>query len=603
VLKTIVAVSLSACVLATGASAHRSEFRPGKWPSATVLIGYSSEQALHDALRGRDATVVGQAPRLRTVAVRPAGDAASFAADLAGRRGIDFVQAPVARRALVEPGLAPASVPGGSYQWQYAVTAADRVPEGVLRAAVDFPIAVVDSGADLSAPDIQAKRPLTYNAIDNSNKVTDTVGHGTFVASLAAGSASNGEGVAGAGGDARLIAIKASAEGRFTDFELAAAIAYAVDVGAKVINLSLGGTKPSLTEVRALQYAFAKNVLVVAAAGNEAQRGNPVEYPAALLQPVGSNGAGGYGLAVGASTITGARAAFSNHGSYISLAAPGHNVFGALSKDASTRMWPRVALPGSARGLYGYGSGTSFSAPQVAGAAALVWAANPALSARQVADVLKRTASGGGQWNPELGYGVINVAAAVAAATTTPAVSLSAIKFSDTVRLSWRGSTRKERGYRLITRSGSAEQVLVPSTTSLSQTIEDHSGGTHVYVVESLDSAGAVIARSAEVTVTLGPAKSSLALFPFRFTSGGKRYSLVIGLLGTDAPDVKLGKQTIRLEQRTRGSWRPVGSQVTDASGRVIWVVPPGRYTIRARFSASSELRAASSRALTVRGR
>ena len=94
----------------------------------------------------------------------------------------------------------------------------------------------------------------------------------------------------------------------FTDFELAAAIAYAVDNGAKVINLSLGGTRSSLTEVRALQYAAAKDVLVVAAAGNEAQRGNPVEYPAALLQPVGSNGVGGYGLAVGASTISGARA-------------------------------------------------------------------------------------------------------------------------------------------------------------------------------------------------------------------------------------------------------------------------------------------------------
>ena len=601
-LKTIVVVSMFACLLATSASAHRSDFRPGTWPSATVLIGYSSEPALQAALRGRGAAVVDKAPRLRTVAVRPSGDAASFAADVSGRPGIDFVQAPVARRPLVEPGLAPASVPGGSYQWQYAVTGADRVPESVLRGAVNFPIAVIDSGADLSAPDIDAKRPLTYNAIDNSNNVTDIVGHGTFVASLAAGSASNGEGVAGMGGDARLIAVKASSEGRFTDFELAAGIAYAVDLGAKVINLSLGGTKSSLAEARALQYAFAKNVLVVAAAGNEAQRGNPVEYPAALLQPVGSNGVGGEGLAVGASTIGGTRAAFSNFGSYVSLAAPGHNVFGALSKDSSARMWPRVKLPGSATGLYGYSSGTSFAAPQVAGAAALVWAANPALSARQVADVLKRTASGAGQWNPELGYGVINVPAAVAAAATTPAVALSAIKFNNTVQLSWRGSTRKERGYRLIARVGNSEQVLVPSTTSLSQRIEDRSGDTHVYVVESLDAAGAVIARSSEVAVTLGAARSSLTLHPFRFASGGRRYSVVVGVLGTAAPDVKLNKQTIRLEQRTRHGWRPVGTQLTDASGRVIWVVPRGRYTIRARYTGTSELRSADSRALKVSG-
>jgi subtilisin family serine protease len=600
---TLVAVALTACVLATTASAHRSDFRPAKWPSATVLIGYTSEQALSDALRGHDATVVGRAPRLRTVAVRPAGDAASFAADVSGRRGIDFVQPPVARRPFVEPGLAPASVPGGAYQWQYTLTGADRVPDNVVRAALSVRIAIVDSGVDVSAPDIGAKQPLTYNAIDNSRDVTDTVGHGTFVASLAAGSASNGEGVAGIAGEARLIAIKASAAGMFTDFELAAAIAYAVDNGAKVINLSLGGTRSSQTEVRALQYAAAKDVLVVAAAGNEAQRGNPVEYPAALLQPVGSNGVGGYGLAVGASTIGGARAAFSNYGSYISLAAPGERVFGAISKDSSPKQWPRVALPGSSKGLYGYSSGTSFAAPQVAGAAALVWAANAALSARQVAEILKHTASGAGQWNPELGFGVMNVAAAVELARNTPAVSLRASKYRDAVQLSWRGSTRRERAYRLLSIGPNGEEsVLLPSTIQASQTLTGSAGGTQTFVVESLDAAGAVIARSAQVTVTLGQAKSSLTLSPFRFKSGRKRYSVVVGMLGTNAPDVKLGRRMIRLEQLLRGRWQFVSYQWTDAAGRVIWLVPRGRYTIRASFKESSELGSANSRVLKVSG-
>jgi len=602
-LKTIAAVSLSACVLAGGASAHNADFRPAKWPSSTVLVGYSNERALQDALRGSDAIVVGRAPRLRTVAVRPSGDAASFAAAVGGRRGIDFVQAPVARRPLVEPGVAPASVPGGSYQWQYALTKSDRVPDDVRRMSVAVPIAIVDSGADLSAPDIEAKRPLTYNAIDNTRDVTDTVGHGTFVASLAAGSSSNGEGVAGVAGDARLMTIKASAGGAFTDFELAAAIAYAVDSGARVINLSLGGTRSSQVEKRALQYAFAKDVLVVAAAGNEAQRGNPVEYPAALLQPVGSNGVGGYGLAVGASTISGARAPFSNHGSYVSLAAPGQNVFGAISKDASPKQWPRVALPGSAKGFYGYSSGTSFAAPQVAGAAALVWAANGALSARQVADILKQTASGGGQWNPELGYGVIDVAAAVAQAAATPAVSLSASKLNGSVRLTWRGSTRRERAYRLLTLGPNGEeQVLIPNTVASTQTIPGDGGGTHTFVVESLDAAGAVLARSAAVVVTLGQAKSSLTLTPFKFKDGGKRYSVVVAMLGTNAPDVRLNRQMIRLEQRSRVGWRLVSYQWTDAAGRVLWLVPRGRFTIRARYTGTSELRSADSRALSVSG-
>jgi hypothetical protein len=89
---------------------------------------------------------------------------------------------------------------------------------------------------------------------------------------------------------------------------------------------------------------------------------------------------------------------------------------------------------------------------------------------------------------------------------------------------------------------------------------------------------------------------------PFRFTDAGKRYSLVIGMLAADAPDVKLGRRKILLEQLFRGRWLPASSQATDVSGRVIWVVPPGRHTIRAVFRKSSELRAANSRPLTVSG-
>jgi hypothetical protein len=132
---------------------------------------------------------------------------------------------------------------------------------------------------------------------------------------------------------------------------------------------------------------------------------------------VGSDGRGGWGLSVGATTKSGRRASFSNTGSWISLAAPGENVFGAISSYTKARSWPRYTLPGSVTGLYGYASGTSFAAPQVAGAAALVWAANPALNREQVAWILKRTASGDGRWTRSLGYGVLDVGRAVATAT------------------------------------------------------------------------------------------------------------------------------------------------------------------------------------------
>jgi Subtilase family len=79
-------------------------------------------------------------------------------------------------------------------------------------------------------------------------------------------------------------------------------------------------------------------------------------------------------------------------------------------------MWPRVPLPGSGKGFYGFASGTSFAAPQVAGAAALVWGVKPSLSAAEVASILEQTASGRGAWTPDLGFGVLDIARAVEAA-------------------------------------------------------------------------------------------------------------------------------------------------------------------------------------------
>jgi subtilisin family serine protease len=241
--------------------------------------------------------------------------------------------------------------------------------------------------------------------------VADANGHGTFVASLAAAF----------GGGAQLLIVKAGGiSGNVTSADEAAAIRYAVDAGAEIINLSLAGATTSATERKAIRYASDRGALLIAAVGNERLRGNPVEYPAALLQPLGSNGRGGIGLAVAASTRGGTSAVFSNTGSWVSLAAPGDAVFGALSALSSPLAWPRVPLPGGTSGLYGYASGSSFAAPEVAGAAALVWSVNNRLTAAQVAQILKDTASGHGKWTPDVGWGVIDVASAVSRAQLMP---------------------------------------------------------------------------------------------------------------------------------------------------------------------------------------
>jgi subtilisin family serine protease len=273
--------------------------------------------------------------------------------------------------------------------WQLGAVDERAVPPAVVQASAAVKIAVVDTGADLAVPELAARRPLTYDTRTRTAGVRDTDGHGTFVASVAAAYS----------GKAQLLIAKAGNGGSFTDEAEAAAIVWSVTHGAKIVNLSVGGTTTSAPERAAIRFAVERGALVIAAAGNEHGLGDPVEYPAALVQPVGSNGAGGAGLVVAAAAANGRRASFSNVGSWISLAAPGVHVYGALLN----------------RG-YGYGSGTSFAAPQVAGAAALVWAADPALTARQVAQVLEQTARGHGAWTPELGFGVIDVATAVARA-------------------------------------------------------------------------------------------------------------------------------------------------------------------------------------------
>lgn len=246
--------------------------------------------------------------------------------------------------------------------WLGALVAATAV----LAPAQPVTVAVVDTGANVRVPEIAAKRPATYDIRTRGRDVRDLNGHGTRVASI----------VARSSGTARLLIIRAgSSSGAFSDANEAAAIRYAVDHGARIVNLSLGGPRTSTVERAAIRYAISRGVLVVAAAGDD--YANRPEYPAALL--------GADGLAVAAVMRDGARALFSNSGSWVSIAAPGEE-------------------------------GTSFAAPLVSAAAAFVWTANPRLSLRQVVELLQQTATGLGRRDDELGYGVVDVAAAVARA-------------------------------------------------------------------------------------------------------------------------------------------------------------------------------------------
>lgn len=373
-----------------------------------VSVGYRTPSALQGL------HVVSRIPALRTAEVRLANARAERA--LRSRPGIRYTQRVVSRVQADAPAIpfpAGLSVP----EWQWTAVHADLVPAWVQQAARTITIAVIDTGADVLAPSLAAKSPVTWNVTNNISTVHDAVGHGTFVASLAAGAITDASGLLGFGGEARLMIVQANRGGAgFTDIDESNAITWAVDHGANIINLSIGGTQTSEVERNAIDYATQRGVLLVAAAGNSAEQGNPTVYPAALLRTSG--------LVVGASNAGGARASFSTTGSYVDVLAPGVDVLGALASGISSSYFTPVATPGTA-GTYGYGSGTSYAAPEVAGAAALVWAANPTLDAAGVAATLEATAASQGTWTKDLAFGTIDVAAAVQRATGGPPPTLS----------------------------------------------------------------------------------------------------------------------------------------------------------------------------------
>ena len=598
--------AIAAAVLAAGPAVPAiDQGARTAWPRGNAVVSYTGEQALERALASHPATVVRRLPALRVVEVRPRGDIDRYAAQLAAEPGIVSVERASARHSLVEPALV-ASPGGAPLQWQYGAVHADQVSLEIARAAARLTIAVIDTGADLGAPDLAARSPLAYSVRVRSADVTDRNGHGTFVAALAAGSGSNGDGIAGIAGEAQLLIVQAGGPtGSFTDVEEAAAIVYAVDRGAHILNLSLGGPSTSTIERRAIDYAVAKGALLVAAVGNGYASGNPIEYPAALLQPTGSHGVGGRGLAVGASTRSGVRAPFSATGTHLSLVAPGESVFSAVSGSSPSFRYPRVTLPGSAAGVYGYGSGTSFATPQVAGAAALVWAANPQLRADEVASILEQTASGQGTWTAELGYGVLDVAAAVARAQDpahAPALRLDGSRRGTRVALAWRPLAGAASFRVSVARDGEPERVLTPATTEASASYSLAAGSSYSFTVAAFGATGEQLAVSAPWTVSLRQAPARVTLTA-KLPRGAfsRRVELDARLEVPGLPGAE-GARTVLLESFDGTRWSRTATAVTRASGRAVWRYPltPGSYRIRVRYPGTDEIAPATSATLKL---
>lgn len=285
------------------------------------------------------------------------------------------------------------------YQSKYM--AKTRFPQAwnVTIGSTAMSVAVVDTGVDLDHPDFKGRLKPGYDFVNDDAMPQDDNGHGTMVAGIAAAATSNAKGVAAAAWRARVIPVKVlDASGVGTDAQVASGITWAADQGAKVINLSLGGPDDSPVLRAAVEYAFSKNVVVVAAAGNEGS--NVPQYPAAFVGVV----------AVAATTQSGSFTYFSSYGWWVNISAPGMFIASTFQADGPAED-------------YAIGHGTSFAAPLVSGAALLVRVRYPTLSQSHVRARLLKTAwdRGPSGIDPFYGWGLLDAYAAVGGKKQAPA--------------------------------------------------------------------------------------------------------------------------------------------------------------------------------------
>ncbi|MEH1165779.1 type VII secretion-associated serine protease mycosin [Micromonospora sp. CPCC 205539] len=256
-------------------------------------------------------------------------------------------------------------------------------------------VAVVDSGVDATHPDLAGQVLRGVDLVDpDGSGNPDPVGHGTTVAGLIAGRADDKRGVVGLAPDARILPVRVlDDQNRYDDALIVAqGVRWAVDHGARVINLSLGGSGDSPALAAALDYAFARDVVVVACTGNLATSTNSKPwYPAREPGVVAVTGLEGTSDNLWSGSITG-RATV--------LSAPATGLVGARPPAGYWRV-----------------QGTSFAAPLVAATAALVRSRYPSMSAGEVVNRLLTTARDIGPTGRDdrFGYGAVDPVAALTA--------------------------------------------------------------------------------------------------------------------------------------------------------------------------------------------
>jgi hypothetical protein len=374
------------CPAASAFTAPDYAMRPMKLPAAgpraagsqpgTWLIGARPGANVAKAAKRFGARQL----RLDGTYVLPRDRANGFAAALRRRGALAYAEPDVTLAHASVPDIAPDG-------WARGAVVAPTVPPPAPKVTVG----VVDDFVDTTLPDLAAQTRI----LNGPPAITGS--HGTEVAS-AVSAAANGTGVEGIFPSVPLVNYGLPAN--ITCSAAANGIIAVLDAKATVVNLSFGSSSQCATLFRVVEGAYGAGTLIVAAAGNEADRGNAPSYPAAWPHV----------LSVGALNQALGPASFSSRNAAVDIAAPGENV--PLDTPVA------LDVDGTPDGT-SLDSGTSFASPIVAGAAAWVWSARAQLTNGQVADVLRESARDVSTpgYDTQTGFGLVSIANALAAPT------------------------------------------------------------------------------------------------------------------------------------------------------------------------------------------
>jgi serine protease len=376
----------------------------------TILVKFKQPAVAASRIEALGDDAVGQtANHVSIVRLAPGESATARVAAYDKRADVLYAEPNAQVHAL---GLSAPDDPSFSSQWAFDATGALAgwgLYPGAYGATGGAPLAVVDTGVSAAHPDLtgRVRTDLGASCLNLtpcvSGPATDDHGHGTHVAGIAGAATNNGVGVAGVAFSSPIIPVKVlDSTGSGYDSDVADGIIWAAQQGARVINLSLGGTY-SQTDCNAVSVAESMGSLVVAAAGNSSS--SAPSAPAACPGAVG----------VAATDEFDLPASFSNFGSPdVFVSAPGVDIYST---------WP---------GMYAWEDGTSMASPFVAGIAALRFGEHPESTPAEVRRVLAASSDkvggvlyggdpyntcDGCTWNSSYGYGRVNIATALALPT------------------------------------------------------------------------------------------------------------------------------------------------------------------------------------------